>query len=404
MLKKFENIDFLNAISPVDYKLFLRQRPLRPFADEIISYLNALSKTLNKDSRIRQYPDVSTFAFFCRRANIAQLKSKYGSEDSIRLGRGVVFHIAPSNVAINFAFSLVAGLLAGNINILRVPSKRFEQIDIIVDGINKLATDQKYSSISKRIVLVRYDRTHTATEEFSADCDVRVIWGGDETIKQIRRNSLKPRAFDLTFADRYSICAINADRLVLETDLNRIVLGFYNDTYLFDQNACTSPHLIVWVGSKSNVSASQEMFWSRFHTVVKEKYTIQGAQAVDKITNFFSQSIQSEEIRYINGGDNLIWRSAIKNLTADIESYRCSSGYFSEYHAKGLWELSKIVSSKYQTLAYYGFSNSELSEFILHEKLHGIDRVVPIGRTSDFSLVWDGFNLISSLSREVEIY
>jgi hypothetical protein len=403
MQKNFENVEFLKTVSNVDYESFILERPLIPFDEEVISYLSSLSKTLNQDTRIREYPDVSTFAFFCRRANVFHLKSKYGDHEAIRLGRGMVFHIAPSNVAINFAFSLVASLLAGNTNIVRVPSKRFEQIDIIIDGINRLARDQKYSRISKRIVLVRYDRTNAATGQFSADCDVRVIWGGDETIHQIRRNSLKPRAFDLTFADRYSICAINADRLVLETDLNKIVLGFYNDTYLFDQNACTSPHLVVWVGSKSNVSAAQEMFWSQLHVVVKEKYTIQGGQAVDKIANFYSQAILTEGVSHISNGGNLLWRITLKDLSTDIENYRCSSGYFSEYHAEGLSELSKIVNSRYQTLAYYGFSKLELNSFIMLEKLNGIDRIVPIGRTTDFSLIWDGYNLIEALSRKVEI-
>ena len=99
----------------------------------------------------------------------------------------------------------------------------------------------------------------------------------------------------------------------------------------------------------------------------------------------------------------MVWRVELKELSKDIENFRCSSGYFSEYHADGLSDLSTIVNSKYQTLAYYGFSEAELYEFVVHEKLSGIDRVVPIGRTSDFSLVWDGYNLIEALSRKVEI-
>lgn len=43
----------------------------------------------------------------------------------ITQGRGVAFHIAPSNVAVNFAFSLAAGLLTGNANIVRLSSKPF---------------------------------------------------------------------------------------------------------------------------------------------------------------------------------------------------------------------------------------------------------------------------------------
>ena len=36
---------------------------------------------------------------------------------------------------------------------------------------------------------------------FSSICDVRIIWGGNTTIEQIRANKLPPRSFDVTFAD-----------------------------------------------------------------------------------------------------------------------------------------------------------------------------------------------------------
>ena len=67
-------------------------------------------------------------------------------------------------------------LLSGNSNVVRVPSKKFGQTEIIVNAINKLAQVSQYSNISNRIVLVRYDRESDATKFFSNDCDVRIIW------------------------------------------------------------------------------------------------------------------------------------------------------------------------------------------------------------------------------------
>ena len=80
---------------------------------------------------------------------------------------------------------------------------------------------------------------------FSINCDVRIIWGGDSTISKIRTASLPVRTFDLTFADRYSLCVINALDHPDDKDYDNVANGFYNDTYLFDQNACTAPHLII---------------------------------------------------------------------------------------------------------------------------------------------------------------
>jgi hypothetical protein len=101
--------------------------------------------------------------------------------------------------------------------------------------------------------------------------------------------------------------------------------------------------------------------------------------------------------------DNLIWRVELQRLSKNIDEFRCSSGYFSEFHATSLSEIKNIINRKYQTLAYYGISKEELNEFIKYEKPKGIDRIVPIGKTSDFSLNWDGIDLIKTLSRVIEV-
>ena len=49
------------------------------------------------------------------------------------MGRGTVLHITPSNVPTNFAYSMVFGLLSGNNNIIRLPSKNFLQVKILCE-------------------------------------------------------------------------------------------------------------------------------------------------------------------------------------------------------------------------------------------------------------------------------
>ena len=51
---------------------------------------------------------------------------------------GLIFHITPSNVPTNFAYSLIFGLLTGNSNFVKVPTKKFEEITIICEAINKI--------------------------------------------------------------------------------------------------------------------------------------------------------------------------------------------------------------------------------------------------------------------------
>ncbi|MHC1773987.1 MAG: acyl-CoA reductase [Lentimicrobium sp.] len=402
MKKNTHNIEFLSPKEP-DIAALIQNRPEEPFSENATAYLNALSLILFKDPATREYADVATFAYFCRNSNLVRLKKQYYPGDKHRSGRGMVFHITPSNMPLTFAYSFVCGILSGNVNIVKVSSIKTAQADIIFNALEKLSKERKYRSYSSRLALVRYNVQSSATAYFSSICDVRVIWGGDETIDEIRKNSIPPRAFDVTFADRYSLCVIDADKYIHEKSPEKVALGFYNDTYLFDQNSCSSPHLLIWLGSDENTETAKKIFWDNLYTLVKAKYTIQPHSVVDKLTTFYHQAAHYEEIKHADMPDNLIWRTELKDLPKDIDHYRCSSGYFSEYKASSLSELSGILSGKYQTLSYYGVQKEDFIKFIGQKRPKGIDRIVPIGKTNDFSLTWDGFNLIDTLSREITI-
>jgi hypothetical protein len=92
-----------------------------------------------------------------------------------------------------------------------------------------------------------------------------VIWGGEKT-------SYPDRAIEVVFADRYSLCVINADKLGScdGIALTRLLSGFYNDTYLMDQNACSSPHLIIWLGERAYLKDSIKKFLSELYEFVEK--------------------------------------------------------------------------------------------------------------------------------------
>ncbi|QDX97179.1 acyl-CoA reductase [Pectobacterium carotovorum subsp. carotovorum] len=212
---------------------------MRIFDDKSITFLNALSTLLMK--KAKGYSDVITFAFWCRRVSLLKEKNKY--DDILeRFGKGIVFHSTPSNVPVNFAFSFAAGLLAGNSNIIRLPAKEFPQVSVICDAINELASGE-FSYIQPYVLMAKFPTVRAIIDSLSAIADARVIWGGDQTIANIRQSALKPRANEITFSDRHSILIINADFYLSVDDKARVVRDFYNDTYFSDQNACTSQHL-----------------------------------------------------------------------------------------------------------------------------------------------------------------
>ena len=74
--------------------------------------------------------------------NIKNLKKEFNHKNN-RLGLGLIFHITPSNIPTNFAYSLIFGLITGNSNIVKVPSKDFEQLKIIYCSIIKKILKKK---------------------------------------------------------------------------------------------------------------------------------------------------------------------------------------------------------------------------------------------------------------------
>ena len=83
----------------------------QPFDLGRIAFLNEVSKELLSDKEAKHYSDVVTFAFWLRRANMEKEKEAFCSDEKLRIGRGVVFHIAPSNVAVNYAYSFAVSFV-----------------------------------------------------------------------------------------------------------------------------------------------------------------------------------------------------------------------------------------------------------------------------------------------------
>ena len=84
------NIKILNQVVSNPFEKLPKIHAAKVFSDSIVDYLNQLSKTLFKDVRTKAYPDVGTFAFYCRSGNIKALKKKSDYVNAFRLGRGLI--------------------------------------------------------------------------------------------------------------------------------------------------------------------------------------------------------------------------------------------------------------------------------------------------------------------------
>lgn len=371
--------------------------PLPPYSKEAMGFCAELSRRLLKSPLAHAFPDVSALAFWCREANLRKLAGRCPEAEQ-RLGRGLCFHIAPGNIPINFAFSYLFGLLSGCSNIVRLPSRSFPQTQQVCDAIRE--TLEQFPEMERRTAFIRYAADNETTARLSRTADARLIWGGDATIAAIRSLPAMPRCVDVCFADRYSICMMDGNAVENADDaaIARLAEGFYNDTYLMDQNACSSPQLILW---QSDSTAARDRFWRAARETAEKKYRLQAAVSVDKYTRMFEDVLDGRPLLHVSRSGNLLYRAELGALEGDLTELRGKGGYFYEYALPSLAALTPCVTEKFQTLTYFGHDPAALRAWVADNRLRGIDRIVPVGKAMDIGIFWDGFDLARTLSRAI---
>ncbi|HJC49613.1 MAG TPA: hypothetical protein H9754_03375 [Candidatus Anaerostipes avistercoris] len=222
-----------------------------PFSNEAVHFLGDLSEEIRKDPETAATEDFSAFGFWCRKKQLEAWKKEYMDRNQ-RLGWGLILHIAPSNIPALSAYSMVFGLLPGNGNLIRVSRRTKEE------------TAPLYRVIEQ--VMSRPEHKKLYEENLIFTC-------GHE-----------------------------------EEERNQLAVRFYNDTYHMDQNACSSPKMLFWLGDDE---AGIEAWWKAVRTAA-EKYHLDAWKVSRKYEEICFAAMEKEEIRSeiirtgARGGDRIV--------------------------------------------------------------------------------------------------
>lgn len=379
--------------------------PVEIFNESRIEFLAQLSRCLLALPASKAFPDVVTFAYWSRHANLMRLRAPYLQDHRLRMGLGLTFHICPANVPVNFAFSMAFGLLSGNTCLLRLPSKPSAAADLLVRTIKSLLDEPRYLAIRQALALVQYERDDEISKYWMSEADGRIVWGGDQTVTHMRTFPCKPRSREVAFSDRYSLCVLSP-AFILEMDelaFKQFCKDLFNDIYLMDQAACSSPQLIAWIGKQADVLQAQARLWPEVVQIAEQKYALQAVQVMDKFVQACRSALNGAHVQVIERHENLLYRASLGGIDLHQDAYR---GYFGTVHEVVLPHLdvlAPIVNERYQTLTAQGIDNAFIREWIVRNQLRGIDRVVPVGRALDMNIVWDGYDMVASLSRLIDV-
>ena len=164
--------------------------------------------------------------------------------------------------------------------------------------------------------------------------------------------------------------------------------------------ACNSPHCLVWIGKTKN---QDKIFWGDLIEIVKKKYLFDNKKTIDKYLHLFEIILNKKNLQKILVNNNNVKVLKIKNNIKNIEEYRGIYGTFYQLVFENFSNLRNIINKKCQTISSFGFNKKDYINLIASNNIRGLDRVVPFGQSMNFTMNWDSYNLVTSLSRVVEI-
>jgi hypothetical protein len=378
---------------------------LPPFSDSIIDFCAGLSQAIFRDHEASHFPELLALAFWMRKAELVALRSQFqetAQTEALAVPCGLVFHIPPSNVDTIFVYSWLLAVLAGNRNLIRMSARRAPQAEILLRLLRE-SLSRAEKVLHDNTIILSYGHDTEITRVLSMMCDVRVIWGGDQTVSLIRSVPLAVHAREVTFPDRSSLGVIRAEPYLALGPVAKEKLAeqFFNDAYWFDQMACSSPRLLVWCGTPADTQRASNIFWDALDSCINKK-RFEAAPAIHMRKLVFScESILDLPV------SNYRRSREVTVLTLDsLRSYsrqHSGGGLFFSARLDHLSDLAPVLARKDQTLTYFGFELDELREFALSLTGKAIDRMVPIGQALQFSRFWDGKDLLREFCRFVHI-
>jgi hypothetical protein len=373
------------------------------YGDErVLDFLDSASRRLLRPDLIRRHPELAPLGFFLRRSQLARWLSTADQSGTLRVPRGMVFHVPPSNVATLLVYPWALSMLAGNANVVRLPTRGSAAAESLLGVLCETAADAD-PEIRRSQCVVAYGHDEDANRELSAMCRLRVIWGGDETVNTLRRFALAPDARDVTLVDRCSLSAISAAGWLAadDTDRDAIAGGFYNDAYWFGQAACASPLTLCWIGPEERAARACADFLDRLEAVVARRQPqIDTEMAIEKRVATYGLAAEGVAVSVVHRGNMLATVSLGAGRLLDRWSGTGTFGlaFFSEFD-----DLAPLVTRRHQTMSHFGFTHGELLGFARRFGGRGIDRIVPIGEALGFERVWDGYDLLQEFSKSVTV-
>ena len=320
--------------------------------------------------------------------------------------RGIALHWLAGNVPVLGIISVFQTILTKNKSIVKVPQSFKNILPIILKDLKnnkyfKKNIQKKIDIILRSIIVIYVNKSQIQSiEKLSKIADIRIPWGGAESIHNILKLPKKINCKDIVFGPKVSICLVKKELLQNKKNLKKLSKLVCDDIIPFNQMGCNSPHnLIIESGSRFKLKEIAE--------AIDREFNLRNLNSKFINDPLISFNIVSKKLLYqindkkmVISSDTKNWNIFINNSDViEIEKPLYKNSLFVS-KISNLKKLYKILPNNIQSIGLF-CKPKDKKKIIKLLADTGADRFPDIGKMSLYQNPWDGYLPMQEMVRWV---
>ena len=261
---------------------------------------------------------------------------------------------------------------------------------------------KEFKNISNKYSFIYYEHQASLNTELSSSVDARIIWGGDQTIQIFKSFTTSSNCIDLVFPDKVSTSILSANWLISadESELKNKADLYSRDIGLFSQMACSSPSsLILLKDCKDDYSEFLLNFFQKCDSLLSRKEWLSEMHALSNFKSSIDICMQFPTLNCIYKGQNLSAFFLEKSDFEEVSVHKPKDTCLFVYVVDSLEEVSSLIDKNNQTMVCIGLKKEIKDKLTKKIMIKGINRVVNVGNALNMNIFWDGYDIVSYLSK-----
>jgi hypothetical protein len=392
-----------------ELRAYIAGDPITP--NEVMAIFESWAKEL--DAReLNEIPGIVFLRMWLRRGTLGPIVirelgaegldggwSDYGRARCRAFPLGIVGHWPAGNIEIQPILSMTCALLGGNAVLVRIPRGL---VDITRTLIDRLEQADPEGRLTGRIFMAAFEHERQDLHEAMArNVDGAMIWGGKESVLQVRSLPFPHWAKLAVFGPRISVAAMDAGAWSSSEDQATWCQRVARDVWQFDQQACSSPQVLYLekqpgTATAPFLSALRRAFENENRAHPRQMISASLTSAITKARAAWLLADPSRQAVFPLGPDWTVLLGQGSDLPEPVQGKTLAV-----LEVDNLKDVVSKFDGNVQTLGLGMADQEKENALALLAGQRGVDRIVKLGRMHTFVPPWDGVDLIRPMVRMV---